>query len=144
MIQLARNSVVHGVESPGARAAAKKDPRATLTIRALDRPNEFGFTFRDDGRGLDLTRIRDCALAKRSIATDAAAKMTGEQIIALIFEPGFSTASEASANSGRGTGMSVLRRRILDECDGNVAVVSESGRYCEFEIVIPLRAMVLA
>jgi two-component system, chemotaxis family, sensor kinase CheA len=145
LVQLTRNSIIHGIESPEQRKAAAKDPRGTLTIRPVkNRPNEFAFTFRDDGRGLDVSLIRDCALARHIIAPERAAAMTAEQIVGLIFEPGFSTASQSTAESGRGIGMNIVRRRILDECDGDIGVLSESGRYCEFEIALPLRVLVPA
>ena len=145
LVQLARNSLVHGIESPQERAAAGKDRQGTLMLRPVrDRSGEFGFTFRDDGRGLDLKRIRDCALAKHFITPEAGAAMTGEQVVGLIFETGFSTDSAAGAESGRGLGMNVVRRRIVDECDGSISVLSDTGHYCEFEIGLPLRALVHA
>jgi PAS domain-containing protein len=142
---LARNSIMHGIEAPGERQACSKDRRATLTIRRAESDaGEFGFTFRDDGRGLDLDRIRDCAIAKRMIARDSAAAMTDEQIASLIFKPGFSTVPEPDADCGHGTGMSVMCRTVIEQCGGHIEVASEQGHYCEFTILLPVRELVHA
>jgi PAS domain-containing protein len=142
---LARNSIMHGIESPSERSASSKDRRATLTIRpAGTDAGEFGFTFRDDGRGLDLPRIRTCAIARRVVAPEIAAAMTAEQIAGLIFKPGFSTVALPDADSGHGTGMSVIRRSVIEQCGGHVEVGSEQGHYCEFTILLPVRELARA
>jgi two-component system, chemotaxis family, sensor kinase CheA len=142
VIQLARNSVSHGIEPADMRESMGKPRMGTLAIRGLSRlPSDaFVFTFRDDGRGLDPSHIRDRAVAKGLIAPDAAASLTDEQIVALIFRPGFSTAEETSTDAGRGIGMNVIKEAIVDKLGGRLSLNSEPGKFTEFSFTIPLKA----
>jgi signal transduction histidine kinase len=141
VIQLARNSVAHGIETGDMRESMGKARMGTLTIRGLSRVpgDSFVFTFRDDGRGLDPSHIRDRAVAKQLIAPDAAASMTDEQIVALIFRPGFSTSEESTTESGRGVGMNVIKEAIVDKLGGRLGLNSEPGKFTEFSFTIPLK-----
>jgi two-component system chemotaxis sensor kinase CheA len=139
LIQLTRNSMAHGIEDGRLREALGKQRAATITIRRIEGPeNSFGFTFRDDGRGLDPTRIRESAVAKGLISPEAGASMSDGDIVGLIFQPGFSTADEATTDAGRGMGMNVIKEAIVDKCGGEIGVNSEPGQFAEFTFVIPL------
>ena len=140
LIQLTRNSLVHGVEPSAERAASGKTPRATLSIgpaadAELGYP--YGFTFRDDGRGLDPERIRARAVERGLISPQEAATMGDAESAALIFEPGFSTADEVTGDAGRGVGLDLVKARIIDELGGDVFIHSERGRFCEFTFLLP-------
>lgn len=139
LIQLTRNSLAHGVETPVEREAAKKARTATIEIHPL--PNApadtFGFTFRDDGRGLDALKIRERAIAAGLLARAEADAVDDSQIAGFIFAPGFSTADETTGIAGRGVGMNVVKTRVVDDCGGEIGVDSESGHFCEFSFVLP-------
>jgi signal transduction histidine kinase len=141
VIQLARNSVAHGIEPADMRESMGKPRVGTLAIRGLSQmpSDSFVFTFRDDGRGLDPSHIRDRAVAKGLIAPDAAASMTDEQIVAMIFRPGFSTAEETTTDAGRGIGMNVIKEAIVDKLGGRLGLNSEPGKFTEFSFTIPLK-----
>ena len=142
LIQLTRNSVSHGVESPQERESLGKARGATISIRGLsDLPiGSFGFTFRDDGHGLDPDRIREKAMAKGLITGGSAHGMSSKEIVGLIFSAGFSTADVASEDAGRGIGMNLVKNIVVDQYGGKINVTSEVPRYTEFTIVLPLGA----
>jgi signal transduction histidine kinase len=142
VIQLARNSVTHGIENADARQSLGKARYGTLAIRGFARtPNDaFVFSFRDDGRGLDPQHIRERAVAKGLIAADQAASMTDEQIVAQIFRPGFSTAEETTMDAGRGIGMNVIKEAIVDKLGGRLSLNSEPGKFTEFTFTLPVKA----
>jgi chemotaxis protein histidine kinase CheA len=146
LIQLTRNSLAHGIEAPSTRAAIGKPRGATITIQPLSglATGEFGFTFRDDGRGLDAQMIRDRAVALHLLDADQASSIPDSAIAGFIFAPGFSTAKVATVDAGRGMGMNVIKSRIVDDCGGEIGVDSEAGQFCEFTFVLPLPAPALA
>lgn len=137
LIQLVRNSIAHGIESPAERVAAGKPPEGTLSITEAPGVAEgmTGILFRDDGRGLGFDRIRELA-AQRGLVS-AGSAVTDEEAALLIFEPGFTTAGEASSNSGRGIGLDLVRTRIVDESQGQLSVESQAGAYCAFHLHLP-------
>ncbi len=140
LIQLTRNSLIHGIEPPQLREALGKPRVATLTVRQLANAqgNAFTFSFRDDGRGLDPSHIRDRAVAKQVVSPQVAATMSDEQLVALIFRPGFSTLEESTTDGGRGIGMNVIKEAIVDKLGGRLGLNSEPGRFTEFSFSIPL------
>jgi two-component system, chemotaxis family, sensor kinase CheA len=139
LIQLARNSMTHGIEESRLREALGKARMGTITIRALPGipAHGFGFSFRDDGRGLDPTRIRERAVERGILSPSAAATLSDGEIVGLIFQPGFSTAEEMTLDSGRGVGMSVVKEAIVDKCGGEIDLNSEPGVFTEFSFILP-------
>lgn len=135
LIQLVRNSLAHGVETPAARLAAGKPAAARLEINGLPRSEDglVGLVLRDDGAGLDLERIRQRASAAGLVDPAAA---PGD-IARCIFTPGFSTRDQADAHSGRGQGMDIVKARVVDEAGGRIEARSAPGRFCEFAIYLP-------
>jgi two-component system chemotaxis sensor kinase CheA len=142
LIQLTRNSLAHGVESPTERESLGKPRTATISIKGLtDLPiDQFGFTFRDDGHGLDPERIRSKAVAKGLVSDSSAHGMSAKDVVGLIFSPGFSTADVASDDAGRGIGMNLVKNIVVDQYGGKINVASEVPRYTEITIVMPLGA----
>jgi chemotaxis protein histidine kinase CheA len=139
LIQLTRNSLTHGIELPELRSLTGKNRVGTLTIRPIrNRPNEFGFSFHDDGRGFDTERIRSQAIKQGLLGLRDLDVSDDSSIARLVFEPGFSTADETTTDAGRGMGMNIVKQRIVDECKGTITVNSEPGLSCEFSILIPL------
>jgi HPt (histidine-containing phosphotransfer) domain-containing protein len=139
LIQLTRNSLAHGVEDPKERQRLGKPPYATITIRKRESvPNNwFGFTFRDDGQGLDPVKIRARAVESGLLTIDQARGIDDSQLASLIFAPGFSTANGATGEAGRGMGMDIIKQRVVDEWGGEISVQAVPGRFCEFSFLVP-------
>lgn len=132
---LLRNAVVHGLESAEQRQAAGKPALGRVTISASLTGNELQLLVEDDGRGLNLARIRQRALEVGLIA--AAAQLDPRELRELIFAPGLSTASEVTALSGRGIGMDAVRAEIR-AMGGQITVDSEPGQGCRFTLRVPV------
>ncbi len=137
MTHIVRNAVDHGIESSEDRIAAGKGARGTIFLNAFHQGTQVVIEVRDDGHGLDLDRIRKQAVQKGLIKADEAARLLDSEVTNLIFEPGFSTASEVSEVSGRGVGMDVVRT-VLDRLKGTVNVISEPGKGTTIQLRVPL------
>ena len=140
LIQLTRNSMAHGIESPGMREAVGKPKTALIEIKPLPAlpAGSFGFIFRDDGHGLDPVEIGERAVELGLLSREDAARSDESQVARLIFAPGFTTANGSTSDAGRGIGMDVVKHLIVDECGGEIGVRSDPGRYCQFTFVLPL------
>ncbi len=132
---LLRNALSHGIESRSVRAKAGKSETGEITLDARQVGNEIAIELVDDGAGLNLERIRAKAFAQGRFAADA--HPTDDQLIACIFEPGFSTAAKVTQVSGRGIGMDVVRTEIA-ELGGRVEVSTRPGRGTTFMLYLPL------
>jgi HPt (histidine-containing phosphotransfer) domain-containing protein len=143
LIQLARNSVVHGIEEPQVREASQKPGCGTISIRRVPDTDAgtFRFTFRDDGAGLDPQKIRARVVHQNLLDREQADAFDDSSIVGMIFAPGFTTAEISTVDAGRGMGMDIVKRRIVDECGGEIAIRSDPGRYCEFEFALPVTAL---
>ncbi len=142
LIQLTRNSLAHSVEHPADRVTAGKAPVANITVRGLPPTADglLGIAFRDDGRGLNLEAIRKRALFSKLLTPEAAPTATPDELAALIFAPGFSTAEQVGEHSGRGMGMDIIKSKIVDEAGGLLEIHSTPGQFCEFHIYLPPQA----
>jgi chemotaxis family two-component system sensor histidine kinase/response regulator PixL len=125
LMHLLRNAFDHGIEDPATRKAAGKPEQALIEIKATHRSNRTIITMRDDGRGMDLDKIRDRAAAMGLDAT-LLAQASDEELLSLIFEPGFSTSDQVTTLSGRGVGMDVVRSN-LKQIRGDVKVDTVPG-----------------
>ncbi|MFM5931393.1 MAG: chemotaxis protein CheA [Novosphingobium sp.] len=135
MTHLIRNAVDHGIEPTEERLAKGKDPEGTLTLSAEQRSGRILIRIADDGRGIDRERVYAKAVEKGIIAPDT--QLSPEDIDALIFAPGFSTAQTISNVSGRGVGMDVVRQNVKD-LGGRVTIESEQGKGTAFVLTLPL------
>ena len=140
LVHLVRNSLDHGLETPEARLAAGKSETGTLELNASHEGGSIIIEVKDDGAGLNKTRILAKARERGLIAQDAT--LTDEQIYNLIFLPGFSTAEAVSDVSGRGVGMDVVRRNITD-LGGHVQISSTPGQGSTIRIRLPLTLAIL-
>jgi len=146
LIQLTRNSLTHGIEDPAVREAAGKPRTATIDIHPMyDTPaGSFAFAFRDDGQGLDPTKIRQRAVELGILSAERARSIDDSEVAGVIFTPGFTTVDETTSEAGRGMGMNVIKQLVVDECGGEILVNSEVGQFCEFSFVLPVQAPELA
>jgi len=136
-IQLVRNAVVHGIETPEERRAAQKNEAGLLSVDFGQRGEDgFELVVQDDGRGLQLDRIKEVAIERGLITEAQAAQLDPRQTMALIFRPGFSTADDVTTDAGRGAGMDIVRI-LVAELGGRVGLASAGGRFSKFKIWLP-------
>ena len=136
LTHLVRNAVDHGIEGPLERDAAGKPVQATLRVRAYADGDELVLEVGDDGRGIDVDRVAQTALARGVVSPERLAAMTVEEMQALVFEPGFSTASAVTTVSGRGVGMDVVKTDI-EQVGGRVEILSSPGLGCTMRLRLP-------
>ncbi len=140
LVHLIRNAVDHGLEAPDARLAAGKSPGGSIRLSARHAGAEVLVTVSDDGRGLDAERIRASAIEKGLIAADA--RLADHEIHQLLFQPGFSTAKEISAISGRGVGMDVVKRTV-EQLRGSIEIATRPGRGTDVTLRLPLTLAII-
>ncbi|MCX6521776.1 MAG: chemotaxis protein CheA [Actinobacteria bacterium] len=137
-----RNAVDHGIESPEDRIAAGKRAEGTLSLKASHENGQVVIQIKDDGRGIDVNKIRAKASEKNIHPEDVLARMTEREILDLIFAPGFSTAAKVTEVSGRGVGMDVVRTNI-ERIGGSVNVTTVLGEGSTFTFMIPLTLAII-
>ncbi|MDJ0659289.1 MAG: hybrid sensor histidine kinase/response regulator [Crocosphaera sp.] len=135
LLHLLRNAFDHGIETPEVRQARGKTPTGTIKITAGYRGNKTVITLQDDGEGIDWEKIRLKALDMGLKEADLQ-QATEEDLLDLIFEPGFSTATEVTDLSGRGVGMDIVRTN-LRQIQGDIQVYSQPQKGTTFTITIP-------
>lgn len=136
---LLRNAVVHGIEAPKQRKHAGKDATGHIEINLQQAGNEVMITVRDDGKGLDVSRIREKALAAHLLKADES--ISDEDAMQLIFKSGFSTADNVTSMAGRGVGMDVVRTEV-NALGGRIETKSQQQVGTEFTLVLPLTTAV--
>ncbi len=143
LTHLVRNCADHGIERPAERLAAGKPENGTIRLNAYHQGGHIIIEIADDGRGINVARIREKAL-ELGLTTEAelAAKSEAE-ICNFIFSPGFSTAAEVTSISGRGVGMDVVRNNI-EQIGGTVDLKSVPGDGTTFTIKIPLTLAIVS
>ncbi len=136
---LLRNCVAHGIEDAEARIKAGKDGSGQITISLHQEGNDVSVEFRDDGAGLNITRIRERAVSQGLLTNDS--KMDDSDAADLIFTPGFTTASQVTELSGRGIGMDVVRSDVY-ALGGRIETSTSAGQGTSFKLVMPLTTAV--
>lgn len=131
---LIRNAIDHGVESAEERIAAGKPATSQLTIEALNQGTQVTIRVSDDGRGINVQKVRQLAIEKGLI--EEGKELSEEELHALLFAPGFSTADTLTDVSGRGVGMDVVREAV-QRLRGSIRVDSELGKGATFTIHLP-------
>lgn len=143
LTHMVRNSADHGIEMPKDRASAGKPETGKVTLNAYHEGGHILIEVSDDGKGLDIQRIRSKAVAN-GIATEAELdQMSEQQIYQFIFKAGFSTAQKVTAVSGRGVGMDVVRTNI-EKIGGAIEFFSKPGKGSTFVIKIPLTLAIVS
>ncbi|WP_293663130.1 chemotaxis protein CheA, partial [Rhodoferax sp. OV413] len=140
LIHMIRNAVDHGIEMPDERVANGKPAMGTIKLSAYHQGGGIVISIQDDGKGLDGERILAKAIERGLVRPDAS--LSKEEINALIFLPGFSTAEKVTDLSGRGVGMDVVRGNI-DSLRGRVDVQSTLGKGSTFTITLPLTLAII-
>ncbi|MCL2265137.1 MAG: response regulator [Treponema sp.] len=136
-MHMVRNAVDHGLETPDERIASGKDETGNLSIICTRESGNLKICISDDGRGIDLEKIRQKVVREGFVSDAAAAELSREDLTNFIFQSGFSTKSNLSNVSGRGVGMDAVRESI-ESLKGSVVVESSQGDGTEFTIMVPL------
>ncbi|MCS3744766.1 MULTISPECIES: chemotaxis protein CheA [unclassified Xanthomonas] len=142
LVHLVRNAIDHGIESPALREATGKPRSGHVRLSAQQEGDYVSIEIQDDGAGIDPERLREIARNKGLIDAEAAARLSTDECLHLIFMPGFSTKAEVTDISGRGVGMDVVQSRIR-ELSGQIQIQSELGRGSRFMIRVPLTLAIL-
>ena len=136
LMHILRNAIDHGIEKPAVRLAAGKSEIGRIHISARQTGNSIILSITDDGLGIDTDRLVDRAVSAGIVTAERCAEMSEEDRIALIFQPGITTAEEVTSVSGRGVGMDVVRANI-ESLGGDIGVTSKAGEGSRQVISLP-------
>lgn len=142
LIHMIRNAVDHGIESPEERVKKGKPNKGTVWLNAYHEGNHIVIEIKDDGKGIDPEKIKQKAIEKKVITPDEAKSLNKEEILGLIFKPGFSTAEKVTGVSGRGVGMDVVKTNI-EKLNGIIAIDSEINKGSTFKLKLPLTLAII-
>jgi two-component system chemotaxis sensor kinase CheA len=142
MTHMLRNAVDHGLEDPKGRAVLGKAESGHISVRAYHERGRVVIEVEDDGRGIDPERVKEAAMQRGAITREQAMSLSEKDAVALIFQPGLSTAKEVSDVSGRGVGMDVVRTNIQN-LGGQIEVSSAIGEGTRLRIHLPLTLAII-
>ncbi len=135
-----RNSLDHGIEFPEERVGKGKNEEGVIRISAFQEGGNVVLQIADDGRGFDVDKIRERALSKHLI-TDG--NISDDEVLQVVFTPGFSTKDEVTELSGRGVGMDVVATKVKEDLRGEVLLQTTKGEGTSITIVLPLTLTIL-
>ncbi len=135
LVHILRNAVDHGIEGPDERRARGKPETGTVRIEAAQVGQRIALRVADDGRGIQLERVRRRAIQMGLL--DEQAEVTVQDVLRLIFEPGFSSAEQVGEVSGRGVGLDIVKQTV-ERLNGTVTVHTEAGQGTTFEVLLPI------
>ena len=136
LIQMLRNSAVHGIEATEVRRAQTKEDVGAVRIEFRKGAEGFELMFEDDGAGLLPDQLKAAAVRKRILTAEEAAAMDTRAAMALIFRPGFSTQEHVSMDAGRGVGMDVVAKSVY-AIGGKIGVTTNPGKFTRFKVSLP-------
>jgi signal transduction histidine kinase len=139
VVQLLRNAVVHGIESPAGRTAAGKNDTGRIVVRFASDTDGCRLTVEDDGAGIQAEQVRLTALRRGLITAAEAGALDAKTVLTLIFRPGFSTRDAADRDAGRGVGLDVVREAV-QALDGRIGMATTPGRGTRFRVTLPTEA----
>ena len=142
LVHLVRNSMDHGLETVEERKRMGKSSEGSVRLAAYHEGNSIVIRIEDDGRGLQVDKIAESALDKGLVSESELATMSPQDVMKLIFLPGFSTAEQVSDLSGRGVGMDVVRTNI-SRMNGSLELDSQQGRGSQVTIKLPLTVAII-
>lgn len=140
LVHIVRNAVDHGLESTDGRLKAGKNDEGRVTLKAYHEGNNLVIEVKDDGKGINPQIIREKAIEKKVISANQ--HLTDDELVNLVFHPGFSTKSEVSEISGRGVGMDVVKTNI-EKLSGEVKITTKVGSGSTFRVVLPLTLAII-
>lgn len=142
LIHLLRNAADHGLETTEERVSIGKPKKGTIKLQAYQDGNSVVIEVEDDGKGINVNRIKNKAIEKGTVTKEEAATMTEKEIVELLFKPSFSTAEKISDLSGRGVGLDVVKSKIT-ALGGHVEVETEFGKGSKFIVRLPLTLAII-
>lgn len=142
LTHIIRNAIDHGIETPEVRLGGGKPDEGLLILRAFHEGGQVNIEIMDDGRGINISRVKEKALQRALITADQSARMSDREAFNLIFLPGFSTAEKVTNLSGRGVGMDVVKTNI-EKIGGSVDLLSEANAGTTIKIKIPLTLAII-
>lgn len=142
LAHLLRNAVDHGLEQPEERTAAGKSSTGTIRVEAVHRAGMLSVTVADDGRGVDLEKLRRKIVARGLNSADLVRRMTEGELLEFLFLPGFSTAPQVTEYSGRGVGLDVVQDTVR-RVGGSVRITTAPGRGTTFHMQLPITLSVI-
>ena len=141
LIHLVRNAVAHGIERDEERYQLGKNSLGNIAVRASHRGNHIYIEVEDDGRGIDYERVRKTAVDNGLVYPEAAPDLTEDELLELLFQPGFSTAPRKTELAGRGVGLDVVRSNLA-QLNGEIEVRTEPGKGTLFTLKVPLTLII--
>jgi two-component system chemotaxis sensor kinase CheA len=142
LTHLVRNAIGHGIESTEERNRSSKPAHGTIRLQAYHQGNQVIVEISDDGRGIDVQKVKSRAIERRLLKREEADRLSEADILDFIFRPGFSTADEITEISGRGVGLDVVQS-VLHRLKGTVHLVSHPGRGSTFRLQLPLTLAII-
>lgn len=142
LIHIIRNSIDHGIEHPNERIELGKNEIGTVNLQAYADGNNVLIDINDDGKGIDLDNVKRKAIQKNLVTEERALQMNEDDVINLLFKPGFSTAAKVTDVSGRGVGLDVVKSKI-ESLGGTVEVKTKQGIGSRFIIRLPLTLAII-
>jgi len=143
LMHMIRNAIDHGIESGQGRVEVGKPLAGTIALNAFQKGNHVMIEVEDDGRGIDLSRLTEKAIALGKLSRSEAVEMSRDDMLALIFLPGLSTRESADDVSGRGVGMDIVKTNI-SKLGGVIDVHSESGIGTKMTITLPITLAIVS
>jgi two-component system chemotaxis sensor kinase CheA len=142
IIHILRNSIYHGIEEQEERKNQHKETTGNIAVSALKEDNFVLITIKDDGRGMNIEKIKETAIKKGLISGMNKHEITDKELIKLTLLPGFSTASKIDRISGRGVGLDIVKNKI-ESLNGNLEIESIKDKGCIFRIKVPLTLAII-
>jgi two-component system sensor histidine kinase and response regulator WspE len=142
LTHMIRNAIDHGIESPQERVAAGKPMEGTVRLESFHRGGMLAITISDDGRGIDIDRIRQKIIDRNLGSPKTAAQLSDAEIIEFLFLPGFSTAEQVTEISGRGVGLDIVKS-MVQEVGGTIRATSQFRKGTNFHFQLPLTLSVV-
>ena len=142
LAHIVRNAVSHGLESAAERKKTGKPAGGKIALNAYHQANQLIVEVSDDGRGVDAEKVKAKAIKTGAISVSESERMTPQEILDLVFRPGFSTADEITEISGRGVGLDVVRA-VLHRLKGTVELETRPGEGTKFRLKLPLTLAII-
>jgi two-component system chemotaxis sensor kinase CheA len=142
MMHILRNSIDHGIETPQEREKSGKKPKGLIRVVASKQQDHVLIEVSDDGKGIDVDKIRSAAVRKGVMTESQAANALSRELIDLLFLPGFSTKTEVTEVSGRGVGLDIVKKNV-EFLGGSVMVNTTKGGGTTFSLWLPFTLAII-